>query len=486
MKLYPEIFDHSIKEFTQHIDLKENSRLIFSGRYGIGKTTFLDHYFHLPYIVERYNIIHLFPVNYSISTNEDISNFLKHDIIYELLKKVVPQSDEISPTQIATQWSLDNSFRILASFLRYFPLVGKELDSHLKELQKFFEEFEEYKKSIEQENEKSKILAFESILNEKEGSIYENNFYSKLIKKYLLQIKIGNDDVNSNQESIKEKENVLILDDLDRIDPNHTFRLFNIFSAHLDITQNKFGFDKVIFVCDVKNVKNIFQNRYGSNVDFNGYIDKFYSKKVFYYDNLKAISSIINKILSTIKLDPNYSMSKMYDNTSYKTNAIVILDNLILNDGLSLRVLLKNTNDNFKILDRRFLMGNSKVDLRSLSLPVTLEYIKEIIGDWDTTIDAFKRCIDKPNNFDTDTNYYNILGELIIVVDYKNNQLRTTEHHYKYDPNSNLSIKYKISMNTGFYSSKYIEEIPSNDIISKDNYLNIYSLLVKACEIIRE
>ncbi len=51
------------------------------------------------------------------------------------------------------------------------------------------------------------------------------------------------------------KEVVRILDDLDRIDTEHIFRLLNVFVAQVDVVgkgenDNKFGFDKVIFVCD--------------------------------------------------------------------------------------------------------------------------------------------------------------------------------------------------------------------------------------------
>ena len=76
---------------------------------------------------------------------------------------------------------------------------------------------------------------------------------------------------------------VLLIDDLDRLDPEHVFRLFNIFSAHYDdVTEsNKFGFDKIIFVCDINNIQQMFNHRYGINVEFNGYIDKFYSSEIF-------------------------------------------------------------------------------------------------------------------------------------------------------------------------------------------------------------
>ena len=60
-------------------------------------------------------------------------------------------------------------------------------------------------------------------------------------------------------------------------------------------------------VCDITNIRNIFSNRYGQNVDFSGYIDKFYSKEVFEFDNVQNLLDYINE---------NYrSRSKSFFNT---------------------------------------------------------------------------------------------------------------------------------------------------------------------------
>ncbi len=78
---------------------------------------------------------------------------------------------------------------------------------------------------------------------------------------------------------------ILVIDDLDRIDPEHIFRILNIFSAHDKLGENKFGFIKVILVCDINNIKHIYHHFYGKNVDFFGYINKFYSSEVYEYSN---------------------------------------------------------------------------------------------------------------------------------------------------------------------------------------------------------
>ena len=92
------------------------------------------------------------------------------------------------------------------------------------------------------------------------------------------------------------KEVVLVIEDLDRIDPAHLFRILNVFSAHIDycyknlispdtsvMCGNKFGFDNVVLVADYENIKYIFEHFYGNKTDFGGYICKFLSSTYFQY-----------------------------------------------------------------------------------------------------------------------------------------------------------------------------------------------------------
>lgn len=111
----------------------------------------------------------------------------------------------------------------------------------------------------------------------KKGSVREDGDYITI----LIQ------DLISRIKAVKEnKPFIFILDDLDRLDPEHVFRLFNVFTAHHDskTDKNKFNFDQVIFVCDVRNIHYMFQHKYGTHTDFQGYIDKFYSSHIFIFD----------------------------------------------------------------------------------------------------------------------------------------------------------------------------------------------------------
>jgi len=77
--------DHLFSQFQEHLNIENNNRVFFSGKFGIGKTYFLNEFFKNN--TEKYEIFHLFPVNYQISSNEDIIELLKYDIFIELIKK---------------------------------------------------------------------------------------------------------------------------------------------------------------------------------------------------------------------------------------------------------------------------------------------------------------------------------------------------------------------------------------------------------------
>ena len=106
-------------------------------------------------------------------------------------------------------------------------------------------------------------------------------------------------------ETLKDgKRSVLILDDFDRIDPEHTFRILNVLSTHIDgDEENKFGFDHIIIVGDIENLRNIFHHKYGAATDFWGYFDKFFTVEPYYFDNEKAIAESIPHLTQNIQYE---------------------------------------------------------------------------------------------------------------------------------------------------------------------------------------
>lgn len=122
----------------------------------------------------------------------------------------------------------------------------------LKEVKGKFATYKEQFKSIDKTSELY-ITKFDSL----KGSIYEFDTISQLICDIIREFKKKN----------PTKKVVLIIEDLDRIDPAHIFRILNIFSAHFDrytpglvefdktCGNNKFCLDKIITVCDIDNIK---------------------------------------------------------------------------------------------------------------------------------------------------------------------------------------------------------------------------------------
>ena len=118
------------------------------------------------------------------------------------------------------------------------------------------------------------------------GCIHEEDGYTKLIKKAIKWI---SQDHSLNGKVKKAKKPVLIIEDLDRLDPKHLFRILNVVSAHIDdskqpdIVGNKFGFNNIVLVMDYDVTKHIFHHFYGAQACYEGYMSKFLSREPFRY-----------------------------------------------------------------------------------------------------------------------------------------------------------------------------------------------------------
>ena len=183
-----------------------------------------------------------------------------------------------------------------------------------------------YKNSISNKKSSEKTISEETLDyvsegEEKVGSIYEHNYITKVINYFLKEIRIEN------------KKNVLIIDDIDRIDPDHIFRILNILSAHNNNfdSKNKFDFDHIILVCDLENIKRIFYHKYGKEVDFEGYIDKFYSTHIMCFTNSDAIIAYIKSVFQTSE-----------DKTGYLKFMALMIQSFVEQGSLSVRKILKH------------------------------------------------------------------------------------------------------------------------------------------------
>lgn len=71
------------KDFDNHINIEGNNRILFSAPFGTGKSTFLTEYFEEN--TDKYFCFNLYPVNYSVSQNEDIFELIKFDLLLQLM-----------------------------------------------------------------------------------------------------------------------------------------------------------------------------------------------------------------------------------------------------------------------------------------------------------------------------------------------------------------------------------------------------------------
>jgi len=366
--------------FIEHLSLEQNQRLIFSSRFGNGKTTFLKNIFEKN---TEYNSIHLYPINYSVASNEDIFELIKYDILFELLtKKIDLEKSSESFLAIARDMTLNNKgdiLKILTPFLSMIPVIGDSVKESTERLidfsKKLFDDIEEKKRG-----EYDFIVEYLEEFTNKKGSIYEENFYTRLICDLVDRFSV------ESAGGDKKKQTVLIIDDFDRIDPEHIFRLLNVFAAHQDIDShtNKYGFDKVIVVCDIDNLRSVFYHKYGSSTDFNGYIDKFYSVDVFNYNMMSELSTEVEKLLTSTKGNKHLNELLWSNNSSTIVNDTIqwLLKHFVINDIINVRNVVK-------LLENKIILENYSIDIPNKRYFNTQFYgiclfnvLKSIFGDY--------------------------------------------------------------------------------------------------------
>lgn len=421
--------------FKNHLDDERNERVIFSGIFGIGKTYFLHDFFSIH--KSEYLAINLAPVNYSVSSNEDIFQLIKYDILYELimthhLALIVERINWKVAYGVALSEKIGSLFD---GFLKFLPLLNKEVPDvtpFYSFLGKVMPEFNEIEKLRNDPN--LNIRALDFVKQTGKSFLLESDFITKFIENGLNQL-------SERSENKKNQKKVLVIDDLDRIDPEHIFRLFNIFSAHLNhnkTNSNKFGFDKIIFVCDIDNISNIFAKKYGTDVDFSGYIDKFYSSEIFYFDNREEIAKIVNQLIKSFEFG---QYKKYYSETLFNDIGSGILYFLIyefiISGSLNVRRIESVFNRSFNSKERSlpFLYLSQEIKNRNLLAVILFEILIWVFGNADALDKAFQRLIKyKRSKNHRETAIYHqekYYARLFIAV------LHFRDNRYSYLPDNN-------------------------------------------------
>lgn len=381
-------------DFDQFINDKRNRRIFFSGRFGIGKTYFLQRFFEEQ--KEKYDVYHLFPVRYQISNNENIIEILKYDILVDLLKQY-PGAFKDSKTK--------GSFELFAAFCKdrglvnrflkttvesgesilllspdpFFQALGK-LGRPLNDLLTLDKEFQEFKKDY-LSGEKNAVEKFLEEMTA-ENDLVATDYISHLLHEKIEQLK-------------GKKRSILILDDFDRIDPEHIFRILNILSAHMEgDEENKFGFDHIIIVGDIENLRSIFHHKYGEETEFWGYFDKFFTVRPYLFNNEKAIAERMPYLLKCIKYEDEGLKDAINEGGIVKHLLEEILGQALALKLINLRQLYKPVNHLFPEVKKGVFYRDHFSDQRNQYIDVGIKLLIALYGNKEHFLEILNKIRD--------------------------------------------------------------------------------------------
>ncbi len=482
-------------DFAKFLSPEHNRRIIFSGPFGIGKTYFLNEFFNAN---KEYFPIFLRPINYSLLSNEDVFRFIKYDILCQLVEN---EKFDIEDGFDFTEWDYtklflgQNGFAILFNLLKFMPKIG----AYVKASQKMGILVEKFQEGLKKFNDNKELKLLKEFGEQTENHfLFENDGITEFISQQLEKI------VSTQTDGEQKKQKVLIIDDLDRLDPEHIFRLFNVFSAHFDQVHyydnltgndNKFGFDRIIFVCDIENIRKIFAHKYGSEVDFSGYIDKFYSTEIFHLMHKDVFDKyVVPFIEKKIQIKSN-------DGSSIDISVLLKIALKFLFNGKELNIRILEKIGNYKpsfvkemgivkyqpISFTRF--GSKEISvLKSYKLLILSMILIDIYSSKEELLRKFRKALLNYSTLDNQEQSYQyntLLNELLLFADIENHrfQISTNErqNEFNYEP---INIKYCLT--GGYYNSTYNEGemyfranliSSSNKVISNGEF---YLVLVNA------
>lgn len=284
-----------VKDFVQYLD--STDRIILSARFGDGKTHLLNALRNDETANKEYEFFTIYPVNYSVAPNEDVFEYIKRDIIVQLNERGLLNNIDLEAI-LDSLINFEDVVSIVSFILSFIP-GGTLYD-------KIFDRFCKIKERYEQK--KHTADKYLSTFAKQKGSIYEEDGYTTLIRE---TIKWMGEDHEMNGPAWKGKKPVLIIEDLDRLDPKHLFRILNVISAHMedrhtpDKVGNKFGFHSIVLVMDYDVTKHIFHHFYGDGACYEGYMSKFLSREPFRYSIQQEMVKEIEEKLANVIGFPN-------------------------------------------------------------------------------------------------------------------------------------------------------------------------------------
>lgn len=288
--------DKECFQFLQH--LRTHKRTILSAKFGDGKSYFLDKFAQNETVANEYKVIKIYPINYQVVGDNDIFSLLKYDVLLQLLVE-----DMVSDSAVKSAFECrEGIVNILSVLFDGFAKVDPSPKTQISAATlKLFEPIVNVRKKhrIFKGGDRGARTLLQTI--EKKTDLYLEDAITILIRQSL----------NEWREK-EEKKVVLIVEDLDRLDPMHLFRILNVFSAHMDyiyrngdtptdsLVGSRFGFDSIVFVLEFENLKRLFAHFYGDESSFDGYISKFIPQGYFEYSLRNTANSYFYETVSRI------------------------------------------------------------------------------------------------------------------------------------------------------------------------------------------
>ena len=290
--------NNKLNDFKNH--LEHADRMILSAKFGDGKSFFLQKVREDKERFTEYEFITIYPVNYVVAQNEDIFEYIKRDILIQLVRLDLIENIDLNKL-LTSVFSFDSFkevlFFLISSIPQYGPIIKKLLDKAISISEKYNDDKETYKEYF-------------GTFKVQRGGLYEDDAYTQMIKEAINLLKVGY--INEKGEEIQKKP-VLIIEDLDRLDPAHLFRILNVISAHIDDAMkpdkigNKFGFSNIVIVMDYDTTQQIFEHFYGKNASYKGYMSKFLAEEPFRYSLTGlALSNLKDIIIKEVGINKDF------------------------------------------------------------------------------------------------------------------------------------------------------------------------------------
>lgn len=272
-----------LRDFKHKLEMEP--RVVLSAGFGDGKTYFLKR-FQEKY-KDSYHFFTIFPAQYVIGSNEAIFEYIKRDLLFQIVDQGIITTEFDLAGMLKEMMEHVDITEVLSFFMS--RPVASALGNAIKGLKNLVQEG--------QDNTYSASKYLDSFLSVR-GGLYENDAYTCLIRKCFERLRERD-----------KKEIVLIVEDLDRIDPANIFSILNIFGSHFDRhyvvgkeeQENKFGVDRLITVMDYDNVESLYNSQYveDGRGNFEGYISKYICSKPFRYSiRSEAWRIVADKIYS--------------------------------------------------------------------------------------------------------------------------------------------------------------------------------------------